>query len=90
MNEGRTITLNDKGILLIGIIILSLTFALGFITSERRREESVTIFTREDLERISKLQAMEDEMDSGADIYAYKDNDGNLMIGWDYDNSTRK
>lgn len=90
MNEGRTLTLNDKGILLIGFIILSLTFALGFMASERKREESVTIFTREDLERISKLQTMEDELDSGADIYAYKDKDGNLMIGWDYDNSIRK
>lgn len=90
MNESRTITLNGKGILLIGIVILSLTFALGFITSKRKREESVTIFTREDLERISKLQAMEDALDSGADIYAYKDENGNLMIGWDYDNSIRK
>lgn len=60
------------------------------VSSERKREESVTIFTREDLERISKLQTMEDELDSGADIYAYKDKDGNLMIGWDYDNSIRK
>lgn len=90
MNEGRTLTLNDKGILLIGFIILSLTFALGFMASERKREESVTIFTREDLERISKLQTMEDELDSGADIYAYKDKDGNLMIGWDYDGSMKK
>lgn len=86
--EGKTLTLNEKGVLLIGIIILTLTFALGFISS-KKREESITIFTREDLERIAKLQEMEDESKSGAEIFAYKDEDGNLMIGWDYNGSKK-
>lgn len=91
MNNDRTITLNGKGILLIGIIILTLTFALGFMTSAKRKQaENVTIFTREDLERISELQAMEDEKRSGAEIYAYKDENGNLMIGWNYNDSKRR
>lgn len=84
--EGKTLTLNDKGMLLIGIIILSLAFALGFMVSSKRQEQNITIFTRDDLERITKLQTMEDEEESGADIYAYKDENGNLMIGWDYGN----
>lgn len=87
MKEGKTITLNDKGILLIGIIILTLTFALGFMTSSKRKEENITIFTRDDLERIAELQQLEEERKSGAEIYAYKDENGNLMIGWDYGNS---
>lgn len=91
MKDGRTITLNDKGILLIGIIILTLTFALGFMTSSKRaKEQNVTIFTREDLERIVELQQLEDERKSGAEIYAYKDENGNLMIGWDYSDSKRR
>lgn len=91
MKEGRTITLNDKGILLVGIIILTLTFALGFMTSSKRKaDENITIFTKEDLERIVEMQAIEDEKNSGAEIYAYKDENGNLMIGWDYRDSRRR
>lgn len=79
----RTVTLNDRGIVSIVFIILILTFALGFMTSRSGREQ-VTVFTREDLDRIVTLQEIEDETGSGADIRAYKDRDGNLMIGWDY------
>lgn len=91
MKEGRTITLNDKGILLVGIIILTLTFALGFmISSKRKANENITIFTKEDLERVVEMQAIEDGKNSGAEIYAYKDENGNLMIGWDYKDSKRR
>lgn len=89
MKEGRSITLNDKGILSVTIIILTLTFALGFMASTNRKEKDVTIFTKEDLERIIELQSIEDEKESGAEIYAYKDENGNLMIGWDTDDSWR-
>lgn len=86
----RTVTLNDKGILLLGIVILSLTFSLGFMTSSKREtEQKVTVFTRSDLERIIELQEMEDKRESGANIYAYKDENDNLMIGWDYNDSKR-
>lgn len=92
MNNGKTITLNSKGILLIVIIILSLTYALGFVNASNKRdkEQEVTIFSREDLDRIVELQEFEDERESGAEIYAYKDKNGNLMIGWNYGNSKRK
>lgn len=87
MKNERIITLNDKGVLLLAIVILSLTFALGFmVSSKREREQDVTVFTEEDLERIVELQGLENERNSGAQIYAYKDKDGNLMIGWDYGN----
>lgn len=90
MKEGRTITLNGKGILLVGIIILTLVFALGFMTSSKRKVGmNITIFKKEDLERIVEMQAIEDEKKSGAEIYAYKDENGNLMIGWDYNDSKR-
>lgn len=82
--EGKTLILNDKGILLICVLILSLTFLLGFMTcNKRKQEQNVTTFTREELERIDQLQSMEDQSGSGADVYAYKDKDGNLMIGWE-------
>lgn len=71
-----TVTLNDKGILLVGFIVIALTFALGFVVSSKRGKD-VTVFTRSDLERIERCQKMED-----SDVYAYKDKDGNLMIGW--------
>lgn len=84
MKEGRTVILNDKGMLLTGSIICILIFALGFMigfmSCNNVQEKEVTVFTREDLNRISELQRMED----GADIFAYKDKDGNLMIGWNY------
>lgn len=84
--EGRTVTLNDKGILLVGMIILTLTFALGFMfSSKMKQENNIAIFTREELERIVKLQEMEDTDETGAEIYAYKDKDGRLMIGWNYE-----
>lgn len=83
--EGRTITLNDKGMLLTGIVILTLTFALGFMTCSKRQEEKTTIFTREELDRIITLQTIEDEAKTGAQVYAYKDGRGNLMIGYDFD-----
>ena len=90
MNGSRTLTLNDKGILLIATIILCLVFALGFMTSDRtKREQSGVIFTREDLERIVELQQMEDEKRSGAEIYAYKDENDHLMIGWDHGDTKR-
>lgn len=91
MKNEKTISLNDKGIMSICFIILALTFALGFMaSSKRRQEQDVTVFTREDLDRISELQRLEDERKSGAEIYAYKDENGNLMIGWDYGDSKRR
>lgn len=88
--NGRTITLNEKGMLLLGVIILTLVFALGFMTSSKRKQDrDVTIFTEKDLDRIVKMHQAEDDMGSGAEIYAYKDADGNLMIGWHYEDSKR-
>ena len=89
MKNERTVTLNDKGILLVVTIILALVFALGFSSASKRKDPEPTIFSREDLERIVELQTMEDERESGAEIYAYKDKDGNLIIGWEY-NKKRK
>lgn len=89
--KGKTIELNDKGILLVAVVILTLVFALGFMTSEKRRQDQdPTVFTRDDLERIAQLQEIEDNSKSGAEICAYKDKDGNLMITYDYDGSKRK
>lgn len=89
--KDRTIELNGKGILLVVIVILTLVFALGFMTSEKRRQEQdPTIFTREDLERIAQLQELEDDSKSGAEICAYKDKDGNLIITYEYNGSKRK
>lgn len=89
MKNGRTLTLNDKGILSIALLILALTFATGYLASSKRQKQEVTVFSRENLERIVKLQEMEDETGSGAEIYAYKDENGNLMIGWDYSKSPK-
>lgn len=85
MKDEKTMTLNEKGMLMIGIVILTLILALAVMVSSKRREQNITIFTREDLEKIEKLQSMEDKEPSGAEIFAYKDKDGNLMIGWKYD-----
>lgn len=79
------VTINDKGVLLIIMTILILTFMLGFMVSDGRKEKNVTVFTREELTRISTLQAMEDAKEFGANVYAYKDKEGNLMIGWTYE-----
>ena len=89
--KGKTIELNEKGILLVVVVILTLVFALGFMTSEKRgQDQNPTVFTREDLERIAQLQEIEDNSKSGAEIWAYKDKDGNLMITYDYGGSKRK
>ena len=91
MKEGKTIQWKDKGVLLTVILILCLTFSMGILSVSKRKSADVTIFTREDLERIEKMQQMEDEVvGSRAEIYAYKDEYGNLMIGWDYNDSKRQ
>lgn len=91
MKEGKTIQWKDKGVLLTVILILCLTFSMGVLSVSKRKSADVTIFTREDLERIEKMQQMEDEVvGSRAEIYAYKDEYGNLMIGWDYNDSKRQ
>lgn len=90
MKNGRTLTLNDKGMLLIALTIFILTFALGFMSSKKVSEPEVTTFTREELDRIVELQQLEDDRESGAEICAYKDEDGNLMIGWNYGKSKWK
>lgn len=88
--EKRTeFLINVQGILMICIIILSFSFALGWIASNKRTENEVTTFSREELERIVELQKMEDDRNSGAEIFAYKDKYGNLMIGWDYNNKKK-
>lgn len=89
MKNERTVTLNDKGMLLIGLIILSLVFMLGFMTSSKRQGDA-TVFSRRDLEKIAQLQAIEDESGSGADICAYKDGSGNLMITYDYGGNRKR
>ena len=83
------VTLNDKGILCVVMLILILTFVLGYMVSPKREQEA-TIFTREDLDRIVELQQLEDARDTGAEIYAFKDENGNLVIGWDYDSKKKK
>lgn len=88
--ENKKLNIKQNQNYLLGIIIVALIFALGFITSNGMKEEDVTIFTREDLERITELQELEDERNSGAEIFAYKDTNGNLMIGWDYNGKKRK
>lgn len=90
MKEGKTIQWKDKGVLLTVILILCLTFSMGVLSASKRKSADVTIFTQEDLERIVKMQQMEDEAGSKAEIYAYKDEYGNLMIGWDYNDSKKR
>ena len=90
MKEGKTIQWKDKGVLLTVILILCLTFSMGVLSASKRKSDDVTIFTQEDLDRIVKMQQMEDEAGSKAEIYAYKDEYGNLMIGWDYNDSKRR
>lgn len=90
MKEGKTIQWKDKGVLLTVILILCLVCAMGIISTNKKKGTDVTIFTQEDLERIVKLQQMEEEAGSKAEIYAYKDECGNLMIGWDYNDSKRR
>lgn len=89
-NEENKKEETKKNNLWIGIIIISLVFLLGFMTSNKTKEDDVTIFTKEDLERIVELQELEDKRQSGAEIFAYKDENGNLMIGWDYNDKKRK
>lgn len=86
----KTIQWKDKGVLLTVILILCLTFSMGVLSVSKRKSADVTIFTRDDLDRIIKMQQMEDEAGSKAEIYAYKDEYGNLMIGWDYNDSKRR
>lgn len=90
MKEGKTIQWKDKGVLLTVILILCLVCAMGIISTNKKKGTDVTIFTQEDLERVVKLQQMEEEAGSKAEIYAYKDECGNLMIGWDYNDSKRR
>lgn len=90
MKEEKTIQWKDKGVLLTVILILCLVCAMGIISTNKKKGMDVTIFTQEDLERIVKLQQMEEEAGSKAEIYAYKDEYGNLMIGWDYSDSKRR
>lgn len=86
MKDGKTtVILNERGILGIGFLILALTFALGFVTSNMLKETNETVFTKEELNRIMMIQNVEDREMSGAEVYAYKDKDGNLMIGRKYD-----
>ena len=88
--EGKVIQWKDKGVLLTVILILCLTFSMGILSVSKKKEVDVTIFTRDDLNRIVSLQQMEDEAGSRAEIYAYKDEFGNLMIGWDYNDSKKR
>ena len=90
MKEGKTIQWKNKGVLLTVILILCLTFSMGVLSASKRKSVDVTIFTQEDLERIVKMQQMEEESGSKAEIYAYKDEYGNLMVGWDYSNSKKR
>ena len=90
MKEGKTIQWKDKGVLLTVILILCLMFSMGVLSASKRKSGDVTIFTRDDLDRIVNMQQMEDETGSGAEIYAYKDEYGNLMIGWDYRDSKKR
>lgn len=90
MKEGKTNQWKDKGVLLTVILILCLVCAMGIISANKKKSTDVTIFTQEDLERIVNLQQMEEEAGSKAEIYAYKDEYGNLMIGWDYNDSKKR
>lgn len=76
------LTLNDKGMLLIGLVILTLTFALGFMTCNVGGQK-VTYFTEDEINRIVEMQKMAGAEESS--IYVYKDKKGTLFIGLDDD-----
>lgn len=80
--KGTTLTLNTKGIVLIFALILGLTFSLGYMFGEKKKESESVVFEKDELNRIVTLQTMEEESGSDAEIFAYKDEDGNLVIGW--------
>lgn len=82
MKNGKTLTLNTQGMVLFGIIIFVLIFALGYTSNKGKQGLNETVFTRDDLDRIVELQAIEDRKESGAEICAYKDENGKLMIAW--------
>ena len=81
MNK-KEIMVNEKGVLLIVVVMLILAFLLGCVYSEKNMETKMTVFTRDDLERIERLQEIEDENGSTAEVCAYKDSEGNLMISY--------
>ncbi len=82
--EGISITLNQSFVL-IAVVMLFLVFVLGYLSSSKKSEQSGTIFTRDELERIVKLQEMEDKEGTGGNVCASKDSKGNLMISWVYE-----
>lgn len=86
--EGKTICISDRGLFVIAIVFLSVLLSI-MISTKRNQEQEMTVFTRDELKKISQLQAVEDLNKSGAEIYAYKDKDGNLMIGFSYENSEK-
>ena len=90
MKDGKKLTLDEKGIMMFCIIILSLIFMLGYLVSSKRQSNNETVFSRNELEKIVQLQAVEDEIGSGAEIHAYKDKDGNLVISYDYSNLKKR
>lgn len=89
--RGTTVTLNTKGIMLVVISILVLTFSLGFVSGQslKKGDDKPVSFSREELDKIAYLQAIEDSNGTGYQVYAYKTEDGHLWIGWDYTDDHR-
>lgn len=74
---------NEKNILILILTIGILIFTLGLSVGAKTKEKEPTIFTKDDIEKIVRFQQLEDQSKSVTKIYAYKDKDGKLMIGFE-------
>lgn len=86
--DSQKVILNLRGIIAVFLLILMTGFVAGFVVCREIGNDGTT-FSRDELERIVQLQSIEDETGSGANVVAYKDKDGHLMIGWEL-NKSRK
>lgn len=84
----RKVVLNDRGVFFIIGMILTLTFALGYVTCKGVEGNKVTTFTEEEIDRIIGFKQMNNEVTYGTNMYVCKDKSGKLMIGWDEEEET--
>lgn len=77
----RKVILNDRGIMFFIVLILSLTFTLGFMTSKAIESKKSMAFSENEIEQMITLRNMMKQFDEEIEVYITRDSDGNLLVG---------
>lgn len=81
MKNETKIFINEKGIFVGVLSIVMVSWVFGFVLGVNSKGNK-TVFTKDDIAKIVQIQDMENRSETGLNVTAFKDKNGDLIIGF--------